>query len=407
MVPRLAGVAALLFAATVLFAQDAKKVKIEFAGEGTREVWIQEKGKEGTLPERTSVSGKAVEIDAPADTKGKTVYVHDAITGNVATKPLDQVVKTGTWTVKAADETHAFTLMFMVAHDGKPISAAVVKMKAGGETRQTLVTAKEEGIAAFFVVPYGDVELTVEYKSDGQDRVLPAQVFEARAGMAKEAPFVLKIDDEVETVEPPKTEDEAAAGTKPESKDEKKEEEPPKTNAFSTIFNMLIGLLVIGGVSYAIWRYVQSNPDKAADMLKKGGVHVPGDPQDPGLAPKKAGPPQQIILGDADPAPAAGPVVSAGPVVKNPRLVKADGSLYIVQDGEQTVGREGGQLTLAGESSVSRSHAKISKAGDTVTLEDMGSTNGTFVNGQRVSAPTPLNPGDAVQFGAVQYRYEE
>jgi predicted component of type VI protein secretion system len=94
-------------------------------------------------------------------------------------------------------------------------------------------------------------------------------------------------------------------------------------------------------------------------------------------------------------------------VVKNPRLVKADGSLYMVQDGEQVVGREGGELTLAGESSVSRSHAKISKAGDTITVEDMGSTNGTFVNGQRLSGPVSLQPGDAVQFGAVQYRYEE
>jgi predicted component of type VI protein secretion system len=124
------------------------------------------------------------------------------------------------------------------------------------------------------------------------------------------------------------------------------------------------------------------------------------------MAPKKAGPPQQIILGDAAPTPAE-PLAAAGPVVKNPRLVKADGSLYMVQDGEQVVGREGGQLTLAGESSVSRSHAKISKTGDSITVEDMGSTNGTFVNGQKVSAPTPLHPGDAVQFGAVQYRYEE
>ena len=49
----------------------------------------------------------------------------------------------------------------------------------------------------------------------------------------------------------------------------------------------------------------------------------------------------------------------------------------------------------------------ISKSGEAVTVEDMGSTNGTFVNGQRVGGPTRLYHGDAVQFGAVQCRYEE
>jgi hypothetical protein len=403
-VPRLAGVTALLFAATALFAQEAKTIKIEFAGEGTREVWIQDKGSEGTLPERTSVSGKAVEIEAPADGKGKTVFVHDATTGNVATKPLDQVVKAGTWSVKPADETHTFTLVFMIAHEGEPISAALVRLKAGDETRETLLTAKDEGMAAFFVVPYGDVEVTIDYESDGEDKTLPAQVFEAKAGMATVAPFVITIDDDVETIAPKKEDEkekEQAAGAP-----EKKEDEPPKSNPVSTAINMLIGLLVIGGVSYAIWRYVQANPDKAADALRKGGAQVPGDPQGPTASPKKAGPPQQIILGDAAPMPTE-PIAAAGPVVKNPRLVKADGSLYILQEGEQTVGREGGQLNLAGESSVSRSHAKLTRTGDDVTVEDLGSTNGTFVNGQRVGAPTPIRAGDSLQFGAVQYRYEE
>ena len=38
---------------------------------------------------------------------------------------------------------------------------------------------------------------------------------------------------------------------------------------------------------------------------------------------------------------------------------------------------------------------------------DIGSTNGTFINGTKVSAEMILSPGDSVQFGSVQYRYEE
>lgn len=407
MVPRLAGVAALLFAATVLFAQDAKKVKIEFVGEGERLVWIQSKGKEHTVPEHQTVSGKAVDLDVPAETAGKSVYVCDINSGDVSVKALDQVVKAGTWQVKSTDATMTYRVIFGVLHDDKPVTTAVVHMKTKDETLDALLTGADKGVTIFNLVPFGDVEVSVDYKTGGEAKSLSAQTFTVKPGMEDvDQPFKLTIDDEVETVEPEKEKESGEGEGKEAGAGEKKEEEPPKTNAFSTIFNMLIGLLVIGGISYAIWRYVQSNPDKAADILKKGGVHVPGDTQDPVMAPKKAGPPQQIILGDAAPTPAE-PLAAAGPVVKNPRLVKADGSLYIVQDGEQVVGREGGELKLAGESSVSRSHAKISKAGDTITVEDMGSTNGTFVNGQRLSGPVSLQPGDAVQFGAVQYRYEE
>ena len=56
---------------------------------------------------------------------------------------------------------------------------------------------------------------------------------------------------------------------------------------------------------------------------------------------------------------------------------------------------------------VSRHHCRIESGPDGVWVVDLGSANGTFVNGQRVSGPTVLSPGDAVQFGAVQFRYEE
>ena len=44
-------------------------------------------------------------------------------------------------------------------------------------------------------------------------------------------------------------------------------------------------------------------------------------------------------------------------------------------------------------------HARLGLQDSTVMLHDLGSTNGTYVNGRRVTAPTSLNKGDSVQIG--------
>jgi Domain of unknown function (DUF1707)/Inner membrane component of T3SS, cytoplasmic domain len=68
-----------------------------------------------------------------------------------------------------------------------------------------------------------------------------------------------------------------------------------------------------------------------------------------------------------------------------------------------TIGREiGCDLTLTDET-VSRWHASLTRAAGSWLLDDLGSTNGTRVNGWRVSAPTPVVPGDWVSFGAATY----
>jgi pSer/pThr/pTyr-binding forkhead associated (FHA) protein len=68
-----------------------------------------------------------------------------------------------------------------------------------------------------------------------------------------------------------------------------------------------------------------------------------------------------------------------------------------------TIGREGCDISL-GDPDVSRRHAAIRLEGDAVTIEDLGSTNGTFVNGERIGAPRQLRDGDEVQIGVTVLR---
>jgi pSer/pThr/pTyr-binding forkhead associated (FHA) protein len=54
---------------------------------------------------------------------------------------------------------------------------------------------------------------------------------------------------------------------------------------------------------------------------------------------------------------------------------------------------------LTADQFVSTVHARVFRRGDDVFVEDLGSRNGTFVNGERISATTKIRRGDRVQFG--------
>lgn len=86
--------------------------------------------------------------------------------------------------------------------------------------------------------------------------------------------------------------------------------------------------------------------------------------------------------------------------VRNVRLVAGDGRSYPLNIGSTVIGR-GDQATLRlPDVGISRRHARIDYDGAQVVLTDLGSTNGTMVNGQRISA-VALNPGDMIQIGTT------
>lgn len=71
-----------------------------------------------------------------------------------------------------------------------------------------------------------------------------------------------------------------------------------------------------------------------------------------------------------------------------------------------TIGRAPGSMLRLTHYTVSRSHARMRGTGDGWWLRDLGSSNGTWVNGGRVTSRVRVGPGDTVHFGDVGFRLE-
>src|SRR5438046_5039932 len=71
-----------------------------------------------------------------------------------------------------------------------------------------------------------------------------------------------------------------------------------------------------------------------------------------------------------------------------------------LSDGEHLAGRDAECSLVIDASTVSRRHARITVVSGTATIEDLDSTNGTYVNGTRISGPMRLSPGDELSLGS-------
>lgn len=91
-------------------------------------------------------------------------------------------------------------------------------------------------------------------------------------------------------------------------------------------------------------------------------------------------------------------------------LIVRDGPLrgrrFEVESGEVTIGRESTDILVEDDGEVSRNHAVVRASDDGVEVEDLGSTNGTFVNERRISEPTGLGSGDILRVGQTRLDVE-
>jgi pSer/pThr/pTyr-binding forkhead associated (FHA) protein len=93
-------------------------------------------------------------------------------------------------------------------------------------------------------------------------------------------------------------------------------------------------------------------------------------------------------------------------VVKSPDL--NPGEDYEVDSAQLTIGR-GGQndIAIGSDEFASARHARFEPRHDGVWVQDLGSTNGTYLNGARLERPRRLAEGDIVRIGETDLRYEE
>jgi len=116
------------------------------------------------------------------------------------------------------------------------------------------------------------------------------------------------------------------------------------------------------------------------------------------LGPQQA---EAVGLGKRSSPPSMGRLV----VVSSPALDEQ--SEYVLDSTGITIGR-GSQNTVAldDDDFASASHARVEPRQDGVWLEDAGSTNGTYLNGVKLSRPRKLTPGDLVRVGETDFRFD-
>jgi pSer/pThr/pTyr-binding forkhead associated (FHA) protein len=100
-------------------------------------------------------------------------------------------------------------------------------------------------------------------------------------------------------------------------------------------------------------------------------------------------------------AGAATPEAPAQEPPSGPALVASDGTVYPLPEGELVVGRRTGADVLIPDPYVSGRHALLIVHGNEIAVEDLGSTNGTIINGERLppGERRELHPGDEIVFG--------
>jgi FHA domain-containing protein len=114
------------------------------------------------------------------------------------------------------------------------------------------------------------------------------------------------------------------------------------------------------------------------------------------------------------PADATGMYAAADPLIdatdSEPRLLvergpgQPVGMAYAITDQGVTLGRGEVEIQLEDPFASSR-HARISRQGHVVVLEDLGSTNGTYLNDELLTGPQPLHEGDRIRIGDSEFSY--
>lgn len=104
-----------------------------------------------------------------------------------------------------------------------------------------------------------------------------------------------------------------------------------------------------------------------------------------------------------------GPIKSGGGATLATLLVRKGalkGERFVIKVPIANIGRADYNDVVVNDESVSQAHAKLQRREDVWVVTDLGSTNGTLVDGERIKDETPLSPGATIQFGEVPLLFD-
>jgi hypothetical protein len=102
----------------------------------------------------------------------------------------------------------------------------------------------------------------------------------------------------------------------------------------------------------------------------------------------------------------AEPLEERAPAQRETALLLVDGKRLLVGPSGVTLGRSSRCDVVLDDANVSRQHAELRPRGGSWVLTDLGSTNGSSVNGRRIDAPTVVKPGDEIELGSLAMTFE-
>lgn len=114
-----------------------------------------------------------------------------------------------------------------------------------------------------------------------------------------------------------------------------------------------------------------------------------------------------LPLADEQRAPVAAEPAPPGRLLVVESDVLPAGAAVLLEEHEVLIGRDPhAAAMLEGDGFVSARHALVRVRGTSTSVVDLGSTNGTFVNGERIAIETRLSPGDEVAVGSTRMIFE-
>ena len=102
------------------------------------------------------------------------------------------------------------------------------------------------------------------------------------------------------------------------------------------------------------------------------------------------------------------PIAQPQQLAVNPAaVVLVDGSRHTLDGDLVTIGRQASCTIVIADNNISRVHARFRAGDNGWTIEDLGSTNGTKVNGVLIAEPTLLSHGQLIALGSLQLHFEQ